>query len=350
MPLSSCVSRRLCVWAIRLSVLAACLVFAGSHAEEKNEGGADGSIAVKATPVTFSGSREKFGRLTYRGGLHLTSPSSDFGGFSGLSIGANGQLMAISDAGVWLRAELTRKDGKLTGLTNARLGNIADQHGRHYKGKRAQDAEALRADSDGTYLISFEHRHRVGRFKFENGSLRLVRNLHIPSVTRSVRGNRGLEAVAILADGKEFAFFAERQLDDDGNHSGWYVRDGKVRRLRISRSDEFDITDSVALPDGSLLLLERRFVGLLDGVHMRLRLVSANELEDADVIRGEELFRGNNFGYAVDNMEGIDAYETEDGDTVIAVISDDNFNRALQRTLLLEFTLERFRKAASGPE
>lgn len=325
--------------ALRVALLAVCCVFPGAQARDAAGERPGGPVEVRASKVSFGGGK-RLGRLTYRGGLHLTSPSPDFGGFSGLALDEDGKLMAVSDAGMWLTAEVIREDGRLTAVTNARMGRILDQNGRPYRSKWAQDAEALRAEADGTFLIAFENRHRVGRYRFEDGELRLIRYLNVPSATRAVRGNRGLEAVTTLRGGKEFVFLAERLLDDDGNHTGWHVKDGKVRRLRIERSDEFDITDVATLPDNGLILLERRFIGLLDGVHMRLRLITAGELDDADVIRGEELFRGNNFGYAIDNMEGVDVYRTKAGETVIAVISDDNFNRAIQRTLLLEFTLD----------
>jgi hypothetical protein len=37
-------------------------------------------------------------------------------------------------------------------------------------------------------------------------------------------------------------------------------------------------------------------------------------------------------------MEGIDAHLTPEGDTVLTLVSDDNFSM-LQRTLMLQFTL-----------
>ena len=43
-------------------------------------------------------------------------------------------------------------------------------------------------------------------------------------------------------------------------------------------------------------------------------------------------------GDEVDNMEGIDAFVTGEGDTVLTMVSDDNFSM-IQRTLLLQFTL-----------
>lgn len=42
--------------------------------------------------------------------------------------------------------------------------------------------------------------------------------------------------------------------------------------------------------------------------------------------------------FAIDNMEGIDAHVTADGETVLTLVSDDNFS-FLQRTLLLQFTM-----------
>ena len=43
-------------------------------------------------------------------------------------------------------------------------------------------------------------------------------------------------------------------------------------------------------------------------------------------------------GNEIDNMEGIDAHVTEEGDTVLTLVSDDNFSM-IQRNLLMQFTL-----------
>ncbi len=39
----------------------------------------------------------------------------------------------------------------------------------------------------------------------------------------------------------------------------------------------------------------------------------------------------------VDNMEGLSAHRAKNGDLIFTLISDDNYNRSLQRTLLLQF-------------
>jgi hypothetical protein len=39
-------------------------------------------------------------------------------------------------------------------------------------------------------------------------------------------------------------------------------------------------------------------------------------------------------------MEGLAVHAGADGATIVTIISDDNFNRTLQRTLLLQFALD----------
>ena len=43
-------------------------------------------------------------------------------------------------------------------------------------------------------------------------------------------------------------------------------------------------------------------------------------------------------GYQIDNMEGLSVHRTTAGDTILTLVSDDNFS-ALQRTILLQFKL-----------
>jgi hypothetical protein len=43
--------------------------------------------------------------------------------------------------------------------------------------------------------------------------------------------------------------------------------------------------------------------------------------------------------YEIDNMEAVAVHKASGGETVITIISDDNYNRFLQRNLLLQFTL-----------
>jgi hypothetical protein len=92
----------------------------------------------------------------------------------------------------------------------------------------------------------------------------------------------------------------------------------------------------VLLPSGDLLVLERKF-SLLSGVGIRIRRIALKSVGPNAVVDGSAIFEAD-LGEEIDNMEGIDAFVTPEGDTVLTMVSDDNFS-LLQRTLLLQFRL-----------
>ena len=71
---------------------------------------------------------------------------------------------------------------------------------------------------------------------------------------------------------------------------------------------------------------------------MRMRYLKAATLGAGPVIEGETLFEAD-MGYEIDNMEGLAVHKGAQGETVLTLVSDNNFNTTLQRTLLLQFTL-----------
>lgn len=104
----------------------------------------------------------------------------------------------------------------------------------------------------------------------------------------------------------------------------------------MRRTEKFDISDAVLLADGEVLILERKF-SWFTGIDIRIRSLQLKGIAPGALVDGPELFRAD-LGHEVDNMEGIDAHVTGDGETVLTMVSDDNFS-LLQRTLLLQFTL-----------
>ena len=72
-------------------------------------------------------------------------------------------------------------------------------------------------------------------------------------------------------------------------------------------------------------------------VRSMLNCAALASLAPRAVVDGPSIFEAS-LGNEVDNMEGIDAHVTSEGDTVLTMVSDDNFSM-LQRTLLLQFTL-----------
>jgi hypothetical protein len=71
---------------------------------------------------------------------------------------------------------------------------------------------------------------------------------------------------------------------------------------------------------------------------MRIRRLSPAEVTPGARAVGEVLIEADS-SYEIDNMEGIAIHRGRAGETVVSLISDDNFNRFLQRTVFLQFTL-----------
>jgi hypothetical protein len=45
-------------------------------------------------------------------------------------------------------------------------------------------------------------------------------------------------------------------------------------------------------------------------------------------------------GQEIDNMEGLGLHTNAAGETIVTLVSDDNFNPLFQRTVLLQFALD----------
>ncbi len=131
--------------------------------------------------------------------------------------------------------------------------------------------------------------------------------------------------------------FSERYPDKSGQHTGWIWIRGEPHRLALADIGGFEVTDAASLPDGTLLILERRF-RWTEGVKMRIRRLPPQQLRPGIVMQGETLIEAD-LSYEIDNMEGLAIHRTIQGETVLTLVSDDNFNPFLQRTILLQFTL-----------
>ena len=68
-----------------------------------------------------------------------------------------------------------------------------------------------------------------------------------------------------------------------------------------------------------------------------MRRIALGAIKPGALVDGPVLFEVD-LGYEIDNMEGLSVHRSADGETVLTLVSDDNFS-PLQRTLLLQFTL-----------
>jgi hypothetical protein len=315
---------------------------------------AAGPIEISAVPIEYferngdpqARARTQYGKLRWLGGLVLTSASPGFGGWSGLAFDPEGKrLLAISDAGSWMTAELVYAKRRLVGLANAEIGPLKATGGKPLLKPRDRDAEAVSLASgtleSGSLLIAFERNNRIGKFAVEGGKVSPpAAYLKMPQESRQMRTN-GFESVSMLRDGPykgSVIAFAEQKLPRQSLHTGWIWVGNEPKRLSLTDIDGFDVTDVAALADGGILVLERRF-RWAEGVRMRLRRIAAAGIEPGATLDGEILIEAD-MGREIDNMEGLAVREGPRGETLVTMISDDNFNSFLQRTVLLEFALD----------
>ncbi len=336
--------------AVLVVLASAFIIFAEGSLAQKPVVTAPESIEIQARELEgfdrIDHSKKQFGRLEWRGGLVLSSPASEFGGWSGLVLDADGRrLVAISDSGAWMTADLSYRGARPAGLRNAKLGPLRALDGNRLRRGRDRDAEAVTlADGNlgsGTVLISFEHNHRIGRFRVgPAGVSEPLHYLKLPAEAKRMDNNAGFESVSVLQGGRfkgSPIAFSERLPNAEGHHTGWIWVNGESRRLHLTDMGGYDITDAAPLRDGGLLVLERRF-RWTEGVKMRLRLLKAAEILPGAIMQGEVLLEAD-MSSQIDNMEAVSVHYGERGETVVTLMSDDNFNTLLQRTLLLQFTL-----------
>lgn len=337
-----------------IAVFAACALSypASPVAAQKAAAANDESAAVEITVRRLDsyqrglGNSKLFGRLEFRGGLVLSSSDARFGGFSGLLVSPDGRhLLAVSDQGHWLSGEINYASKAPSGIGKARMGPILGLNGRPLTRKRDADAEEIALLSgtlkSGVALVAFERNRRIARHPILNGELGKPTNLiTLPADARRTKSNTGLEAVTVLRGGPfrgAILAFAEDLRDANDHHTGWLLGKGQPKQLAYKDIGGFALTGAAALEDGSVLILERRF-RMSEGVKMRLRLISADELKPGRVIEGETLIYSD-MSYEIDNMEAVAVHKAPGGETVITIMSDDNYNKFLQRNLLLQFTL-----------
>ncbi|MDZ4792369.1 MAG: esterase-like activity of phytase family protein [Hyphomicrobiales bacterium] len=310
-------------------------------------------IIITAEPFSVSALTPrggKIGKLTWQCGLILRSDAPQFGGFSGLAIDKTGtKLTALSDEGSWLAADLKLSDGCATGIANARMGPLSGAGGKSLGGKRFSDSEGFAAvrnsETDGAVYISFERKHRIAKYLLKSGEITgAPQAVSMPSAVSKLGNNEGLEALAVLQGGPlkgaivAFAESAAKNAAEDAPAPGWLIFGGKTEALQMRLFEGFKITDMTPLDDGGLIVLERFYKGMLQGVHMRIRYIKAASIKPGAPLDGEVLLQLGGYANQVDNMEGAALHKTNNGETILTIISDNNFN-PLQRTLLMQFLL-----------
>jgi len=333
-------------WCLMVAVVAYVAVAIVSPAAAQR-GGADPPvpITVDAKPISAFGiiasDQRRFGKLEYLGGLGLTSSYPKFGGFSAIRVAPDGEhFVSLTDKGRWLTARIVHEGDRLTGIADATMAPMLGPDGRTLAARGWYDTESL-AERGGWLYVGIEGVNRIVRFDFARQGV-LARAEVVPALPgiSHLPTNKGLEALTFAPRNSKLAgaliAFSERGLDPNGNLKAFLIGGATPGEFSVKRRDDFDISDSATLPSGDVLLLERRFTWWT-GFAMRLRRITIADISPGALVDGTDLIFAD-MRYQIDNMEGLSVNVDSAGNTVLTMISDDNFF-ALQRTVLLQFKL-----------
>jgi hypothetical protein len=278
--------------------------------------------------------RRRTGRLTFLGGVRLTSPDPTFGGFSALKVEGD-RFMLLSDGGNIARF---RMDG-LGRVSAPSFAELPAGPGTGWR-KRERDSESLTTDpASGDVLVGFENSDEIWRY---DAALARVRRHSAPPAMKRWDENGGAEAMVRLADGATIVFAESTE---------WRARAGKVAirfagdptlyprrgwRFGYLPPRHYEPSDAALLPDGRILVLNRRFALPFD-FSAKLTIVDPAAIRPGRLIKGTEIATLA-APLIHDNFEGV-AVVREGNRTVLWIVSDDN-QSWMERTLLLKFRLE----------
>jgi hypothetical protein len=283
--------------------------------------------------------RRQFGLLEFRGGLVLTASFKHFGGLSAIRVQPDGaNFIAASDRGWWLKGRIVYDGNRPSAIADAQMAPILGPDGLALSSRGWYDTESIAQDG-GTLYVGIERVNRIVRFDFgKDGVLARGQPIDVPPgcaacpTRASSRSSlcRGADLSGTLIA------ISERGLTRDGNLTAFLIGGPRPGTFALRRTADYDVSDAALLPSGDLLVLERKF-SWTTGLFVRIRRIAQLDIQPGALVDGRVLFEAD-LGYAIDNLEGLSVHRGPNGETVLTLVSDDNFS-ALQRTLLLQFTL-----------
>lgn len=300
---------------------------------------------IRAAPVRLDASdpeRRRVGALDYLGGVALTSPDPAFGGFSSMRVTGD-RFTLLSDGGnivdFRMGADLVPQDGRFADLPGPGTGAL----------KPHRDSESLTWDPrTGRAWVGFENSNAIWRY---DASLARAERKALPEAMADWPIAGGAEAMVRLRSGA-FIVFSETARPKGMPDARVVLRfagdptEARNPPLRFAYVPPagYDPTDVAELPDGRLLVLNRRLS--LGGLFTaKLNIVDVGEVHAGGVVRGTEIAH---FARPLlhDNFEAL-AITQEGADTIVWIASDDNA-QFWEQSLLLKFRLV-FGQAKSPP-
>ncbi len=289
-------------------------------------------LDISVAPLNDRQTENLAGRLPtgarLAGAWELNATDPNFGGLSGLAIEEDSSLLAVTDAGGWVRIGL--EDGA---PSTAAIGYMRGADGRFLSGKSENDAEGL-ALREGIAFVSFERDFRIEAFAVGTcgASAKAVEIAALPGAFegRTIDPNDGPEALALTPEGNlRFGFEGASSGVAPIGHvlaSGEAAWSG----TRADNPSGFALVamDAVRMPGGDTreIYLFRAFDPLRGA---RSVLVWGPGEADRLTLSRPVL---------TDNFEGLAAEWLDTGKLRLWMVSDNNFSK-LQRTLIYAFDI-----------
>ncbi|MEO0362230.1 MAG: esterase-like activity of phytase family protein [Pseudomonadota bacterium] len=288
-------------------------------------GGFGPSVAPEVEPLDFAPWMEG-AKVEFRGAFAIRPPFEEFGGLSGLVMEGPRRALAISDRARWLRLDLKIEGRRLEGIEAVAAAPVAGAPDEESEDD-PWDPEALTRGARGELWVAFEQDHRLQPVDGPEAAPGPV--LQRDEWTR-YGGNSGLEALATAPDG---ALWSIRERVEGAGHPVFAIGADGWRLATLPEDGPYRPTGADFGPDGALYLAERAF-SLVGGFRFRLRRIVWGDGPTPET--AEELLRLPTESL-IDNIEGIAVWE-EGGETLILVVSDDNFS-VFQRNVAALFAL-----------
>lgn len=309
---------------------------------------ANDSQFINLERVRFDSSspaRTRTGRLDFLGGWKLTSENSSFGGVSAMLLLPDDRFFMLSDAGVLIGFTLNEDKNRAERPFIAPLPDGPPKENPH--ARLNWDAESLLYDPETRrFRVGFERQHGVWRY---GPAFSRKESMWRPPAMANWPTNGGAEAMLKLPDGRYLVFSESAEYEKGGSEALIFDGDpsepGTASQLFGYQPPKgYRLTDASLLPDGTALLLHRRFTPL-QGVSAILSIGDPSKIAVGKVWTSRRIAILKP-PMKVDNMEALAiSEEMHDGKpaTIIWIASDDNF-QAIQETILLKFRLLKGRK------
>ncbi len=315
---------------LALGIFALLLLPACSPAMRAPGSVVDGPIHVLAASLPLDPAdpeHQRLGDFVFAGALYLTSPETAlFGGFSDLKVTQDGHFVSESDEGSLMRGHIVLgPDGRLAGLDQTSITRLKGLDGQVLSGKFEADSEGVAVWPNGDLMVSFEHDHRIWVYPAAGGPPHAV-----PRPQVDMPENKGMEGLAL----------APRE----GPDAYWVgIEGGEIWLCHLAKACERSAAQFPPAPGYRLPALFEMANGDLvvehhhhddDGTRIVVSVIDNPAANPAPRTKAQLVLASP---LTVDNIEGVAVVSRPGGVQRFYLISDDNFAKRDQRTLLIAF-------------